>query len=48
MQSKNLGLIIYIKPIKDNDLFIKVLSFNDDIASGIVYGGNSRKIRNST
>ena len=43
MQSKNLGLIIYTKLIKDNDLYIKILSEHDYIVSGIVYGGNSSK-----
>ena len=43
MQSKNLGILIYTKPIKDFDLFIKVLSSNDIIINGIVYGGNSSK-----
>ena len=43
MQSKNLGFLIYTKPIKDFDLFIKVLSSNDIIINGIVYGGNSSK-----
>ena len=45
MQSKNFGLIIYIKHIKDNDLYIKILSDNDNIISGLVYGGNSTKKR---
>ena len=45
MQSKSLGLILYTKPIKDNDLYVKVLSANDKILSGLVYGGNSSKKR---
>ena len=47
MQSKSLGLILYVKPIKDNDLFIKVLSVNDTVLSGLVYGGNSSKKRST-
>ncbi len=43
MQSKNLGLILYLKPIKDNHLYIKILSANDNILSGLVYGGLSLK-----
>jgi len=43
MQSKNLGLILYLKPIKDNDLYIKILSANDKVLSGLVYGGLSSK-----
>ena len=43
MQSKNLGIILYLKPIKDHDLYIKILSSNDKIISGLVYGGNSSK-----
>ena len=45
MYNKNIGIIIYIKKIKDNDLFIRILSENDNIVSGIVYGGNSSKKR---
>ena len=45
MQSKSIGLILYAKPIKDNDLYIKVLSANDKILTGLVYGGNSSKKR---
>ena len=43
MQNKSIGLIIYLKPIKDNDLFIKILSANDKVVSGFVYGGSSSK-----
>ena len=43
MQNKLKGLIFYTKNIKDNDLYIKILSSNDYINSGIVYGGNSSK-----
>ena len=32
-----------MKKIKDNDLYVKILSKNDKIDSGIVYGGNSSK-----
>jgi len=45
MQSKSEGLILYVKSIKDNDLYIKVLSANDVVLSGLVYGGNSSKKR---
>tara|TARA_Y100000741_G_C18206907_1_gene540012 strand:- start:26 stop:733 length:708 start_codon:yes stop_codon:yes gene_type:complete len=40
---KNEGIIIYKKKIKDNDLYIRILSKDDQIVSGIVYGGNSSK-----
>ena len=43
MQSKTVGLILFKKPIKDNNLYIKVLSANDKLLSGLVYGGNSSK-----
>ena len=33
------------KKIKENDLFIKILAKNDEIISGIVFGGNSHKKR---
>tara|TARA_Y100001970_G_C14046242_1_gene756487 strand:+ start:194 stop:901 length:708 start_codon:yes stop_codon:yes gene_type:complete len=40
---KNEGIIIYKKKIKDNDLYIRILSKEDQIISGIVYGGSSSK-----
>ena len=43
MQNKLKGLIFYTKNIKDNDLYLKILSSNDYVNSGIVYGGNSSK-----
>jgi len=43
MKNKLKGIIFYSKKIKDNDLFIKILSSKDEINSGIVYGGNSSK-----
>ena len=43
MQTKNSGILLYRKAIKENDLFVKILSKNDQIITGIVYGGNSSK-----
>ena len=43
MIKKNKGIIIFKKKIKENDLFVKVLSSNDELLTGIVYGGNSSK-----
>jgi len=43
MIDKDEGIIVFSKKIKDNDLFIKVLSSKDKIISGMVYGGNSSK-----
>ena len=43
MKSKSTGIIIYCKLIKDNDLFIKILSNKDKFDSGIVIAGNSSK-----
>jgi len=43
MIKKDEGIITFSKKIKDNDLFIKVLSSEDKITSGMVYGGNSSK-----
>ena len=37
------GIIIYSKKIKERDLYIKILSSNDEIHSGIVYAGTSSK-----
>ena len=45
MYSKNIGIIVYLKKIKDNDIYVKILSENDIIVSGIAYGGNSSKKR---
>jgi Recombinational DNA repair protein (RecF pathway) len=46
MNEKYQGLILFVKKIKDNDLFIKILAKNDEIFSGLVYGGNSSKKKN--
>ena len=43
MKNKLKGIIFFTKKIKDNDLYIKVLSSEDNIISGMVYGGNSSK-----
>ena len=46
MQKKYKGILIFVKIYKENDLFIKFLSNTDEIISGIVYGGQSKKKRN--
>ena len=46
MQTKVLGIILYSKLIKENDLYLKILSQNDQLISRIVYGGNSSKKKN--
>ena len=37
------GIIVFSKKIKDYDLYIRILSNDDELISGIVYGGNSSK-----
>ena len=46
MHKKYKGLIVYTKIHKENDLFIKFLSNTNELISGIVYGGLSKKKRN--
>jgi len=46
MQTKNRGILLFTKVYKENDLFIKFLSNTDEINTGIVYGGLSKKKRN--
>jgi len=43
MKNKSKGVIFFSKKIKDNDLYIRILSADDKIHSGMVYGGNSSK-----
>jgi len=43
MINKNEGIIIFSKKIKDYDLYLRVLSSNDELISAIAYGGNSSK-----
>ena len=43
MKNKLKGMIFYSKIVKDNDLYIKVISTNDNVLSGMVYGGYSSK-----
>ena len=40
------GIILFKKIVKDNDFYIKILSEDDIIVSGIVFGGNSSKKKN--
>ncbi len=46
MQKKFKGILIFVKIFKENDLYIKFLSNTDELISGIVYGGLSKKKRN--
>ena len=46
MQKKYRGILLFSKVYKENDLFIKFLSSSDEIISGIIYGGLSKKKRN--
>ena len=43
MLTKNTGLLIKTKILKDNHLLIKLLTSDDIIISGLVFGGNSSK-----
>ena len=40
MQNKIFGIVLYRKVIKENNLFVKILSENDELITGIVYGGD--------
>ena len=46
MQTKYRGILLYSKVYKENDLLVKFLSNSDELISGIVYGGLSKKKRN--
>ncbi len=46
MLTKYKGILLNSKVYKDNDLLIKFLSNSDEVISGIVYGGLSKKKRN--
>ena len=41
--TNNEGIIIYKKKVKERDLYIKILSENNEIISGMVYAGNTSK-----
>ena len=43
MNLKDEALIIYIKNINENNLLIKLLTKNNGLRIGIVYGGNTKK-----
>lgn len=43
MQKKYKSILILKKIYKENDLFVKLLADNDEIITGIVYGGLSKK-----
>ena len=46
MHKKFNGILLFKKTYKENDLFVKFLTDSDEIISGVVYGGLSRKKRN--
>ncbi|PPR49768.1 MAG: hypothetical protein CFH15_00931 [Alphaproteobacteria bacterium MarineAlpha5_Bin5] len=46
MENKFKGILLYRKISKENNLFIKFLSENDEIITGIVFGGLSSKNKN--
>lgn len=46
MLKKYKGILVYSKIYKENDLFVKFLSNEDEVVSGIVYGGQSKKKKN--
>ena len=46
MLNKYKGIIVSSKVYKENDLLIKFLSDTDELISGIVYGGMSKKKKN--
>tara|TARA_Y100000768_G_C23847105_1_gene619124 strand:- start:254 stop:949 length:696 start_codon:yes stop_codon:yes gene_type:complete len=46
MLVKHKGILLFTKIHKENDLLVKFLSNSDQIISGIVYGGLSKKKRN--
>ena len=45
MQKKYKGILLNTKIYKENDLLVKILSNTDELISGIVYGGQSKKKR---
>ena len=46
MLRKFKGILLHTKASRENDLFIKLLTDSDEIISGIVYGGLSKKKKN--
>ncbi len=46
MQKKYKGILVSSKIYKERDLLIKFLSDDDELISGIVYGGTSKKKKN--
>ena len=46
MQKKSRGILLFTKNYKENDLYVKIFCESNEIISGIVYGGLSKKKRN--
>ena len=46
MQTKLRGFLVSSRVYRENDLFVKFLSEKDELISGIVYGGLSKKKKN--
>ena len=43
MEKNKFGILIFTKLVKDNDLFLKILTSEDQLIHGIAYGANSSK-----
>ena len=43
MQTKLRGFLVSSRVYRENDLFVKFLSEKDELISGIVYGGLSKR-----
>ena len=46
MQWQDVGYLLYKTNYSENSIFIDVLTLNHGLCRGIVYGGNSKKIKN--
>ena len=46
IEKKNRGILLYNKLSSENNLFVKILTENDEIITGLIFGGSSKKKKN--
>ena len=46
IEQKERGILLYNKISSDNNLYVKILTSKDEIISGLIFGGSSKKKKN--
>ena len=46
IEKKERGILLFNKISSENNLFVKILTSTDEILTGLIFGGSSRKKKN--